>query len=227
MIGWQERARRHAAPEYSHAMPNGFCLGGHSGRLERWSYDGSRWVAAEPSRYGFCVWGYDNDTPEVIRLGENLSGREVERLAESFLAVEEVALEAEGAKERLQRLFQSTPEVKENDQSLPLAVVRKERQRGRRSVRSRTLSPFEGAGSCAVRIRSLAQRGAMSVEASIWIASYLLAILGLAKAASSEQPLLWLAVWPAPVALASTIFIFFRQGFHFQNGVLVLGRRRG
>jgi len=67
----------------------------------------------------------------------------------------------------------------------------------------------------------------MSVEASIWIASYLLAILGLAEAASSEQPLLWLAVWPAPVALASTIFIFFRQGFHFQNGVLVLGRRRG
>jgi hypothetical protein len=67
----------------------------------------------------------------------------------------------------------------------------------------------------------------MSVEASIWIASYLLAILGLAKAASSEQSLLWLAVWPAPVALASTIFIFFRQGFHFQNGVLVLGRRRG
>jgi hypothetical protein len=29
----------------------------------------------------------------------------------------------------------------------------------------------------------------------------------------------------APVALVSTIFIFFRQGFHFQNGVLVLGRR--
>jgi hypothetical protein len=49
-------------------------------------------------------------------------------------------LEAEGAKDRLQRLFQSTPEVKKND---------------------------------------------------------------------------------------STIFIFFRQGFHFQNGVLVLGRRRG
>ena len=52
------------------------------------------------------------------------------------------------------------------------------------------------------------QRGAVSVEASIWIASYLLAILGLVKAAYSEQPLLWLAVWPAPVALASTIFIF-------------------
>ena len=82
-------------------------------------------------------------------------------------------------------------------------------------------------GFCAVRIRSVAQRGAVSVEACIWIASYLLAILGLVKAVYSEQPLLWLAVWPVPVALVSTIFIFFRQGFHFRNGVLVLGRRRG
>ena len=101
----------------------------------------------------------------------------------------------------------------------------KERERRRLSVRSRTLSPFEGAGDCAVRIRSVAQRGAVSVEACIWIASYLLAILGLVKAAYSEQPLFWLAVWPAPVAVASTIFILFRHGFHFQNGVLVLGRR--
>ena len=93
IIRWQEHARRHAAPEYSHAMPNGFCLGGHSGRPERWSHDGSRWVAAEPSGYGFCVWGYDDDSPEVVRLGVNLSGREVERLADLFLAAEEVALE--------------------------------------------------------------------------------------------------------------------------------------
>jgi hypothetical protein len=64
-------------------------------------------------------------------------------------------------------------------------------------------------------------------RACIWIAGYLLAVLGLVKAAYSEQPLLWLAVWPAPVALASTIFVFLRQGFHFQDGVLVLGRRRG
>jgi hypothetical protein len=61
--------------------------------LERCSHDGSRWVAAEPSRYGFCVWGYDNDMPEVARLGVNLSEREVERLADLFLAVQEVALE--------------------------------------------------------------------------------------------------------------------------------------
>jgi hypothetical protein len=138
-----------------------------------------------------------------------------------------LVLEAEGAKERLRRPFQSAPEVKKNDQSLPLAIVQKERQRRRRSVRSRTLFQFEGSGYCAIRIRSVAQRGAVSVEASIWIASYLLVILGVVKAAYSEQPLLWLSVWPAPIALVSTIFIFFRQGFHFQNGVLVLGRRRG
>jgi hypothetical protein len=30
--------------------------------------------------------GYDNDAPVVVRLGENLSGREVERVAELFLA---------------------------------------------------------------------------------------------------------------------------------------------
>jgi hypothetical protein len=74
-------------PEDSHLMPNGFCLGGHGGEAERCSTDGSRSVAAEPPRYGFCVWGYNNDTPEVVRLGVNLTGREVERLAELFLAL--------------------------------------------------------------------------------------------------------------------------------------------
>ena len=95
MIPSQEYPPRRAAPEYSHAMPNGFCLGGQSGGLDRCSHDGSRWVAAEPSRYGFCVWGYDNDQSEVARLGVNLSGSEVERLADIFLVVKEVALEAE------------------------------------------------------------------------------------------------------------------------------------
>jgi len=101
----------------------------------------------------------------------------------------------------------------------------KERERNRLSVRSRTFSPCEGAGD-RVRNRLVTQYGAVSVQACIWIASYLLAIVGLINAAYSEQPLLWLAVWPAPVALASTIFVFLRQGFHFQDGVLVLGRRR-
>ncbi len=127
-------------------------------------------------------------------------------------------LDAEAVKERLQRLFQSIPEVEKNDRSLLFGVVRKERQRRRHSIRSRTHSAFEGAGYCAFRIKSVAQRGAVNVEASIWIASCLLAILGLVKAVYSEQPFLWLAVWPAPVVLASTIFIFFRQGFRFQNG---------
>ncbi len=134
-------------------------------------------------------------------------------------------LEAEGAKERLQRLFQSAPGLEKNDQSPPPpSTVWK--QRPRPSVRSRTLSPSGAVGYCTARVSSAAQCGSVSIEASIWIASYLLAILGLVKAAYSEQPLLWLAVWPAPIVLVSTIFIFFREGFHFRNGVLFLGRRR-
>jgi hypothetical protein len=111
-------------------------------------------------------------------------------------------LQAEDRKKRLLRLLRSTPEPVKNGQSPPLALVRRQRQ-------------------------SLATlRGGVRIEASIWIASYVLAVLGLVNAAYSEQPLLWLAVWPAPIVLASTIFIFLRQGFHFRNGVLVLGRRR-
>jgi hypothetical protein len=51
--------------------------------------------------------------------------------------------------------------------------------------------------SRAVGIRSLAQRGAMSVEVGIWIGSGVLAILGLVQAVHSVQHLLWLAIWPA------------------------------
>ena len=111
-------------------------------------------------------------------------------------------LRVEDRKKRLRRLLWSTPEPVKNGQSPSLALVRRQRQ-------------------------SLAtQCGGVSIEASIWIASYVLTVLGLVNAAYSEQPLLWLAVWPAPIVLACTIFIFFRQGFHFRNGVLVLGRRR-
>jgi hypothetical protein len=56
--------------------------------------------------------------------------------------------------------------------------------------------------------------------------SCVVVILGLIKAAYSEQPLIWLAIWPFPVAIASTILIFVRQGCHFERGVLVLGRRQ-
>ena len=76
-----------------------------------------------------------------------------------------------------------------------------------------------------VGIRSLAQSGAMNVEVGIWIGSGVLAILGLLQAVHSAQPILWLVIWPAPITLLSTIFIFLSQGFHFRNGVLVLGRR--
>jgi hypothetical protein len=133
-------------------------------------------------------------------------------------------LDAKGARERLERLFQSAPELEKNDQSLPPAAARKQRQRRRRSARSRTPYPSEGIGHSAVRVSFTARLGSASIEATIWIASYVLAILGLINAAYSEQPLLWLAIWPAPIVLASVIFIFFRRGFHYRDGLLVLGR---
>ena len=74
--------------------------------------------------------------------------------------------------------------------------------------------------------RLASQSGAASFKSIVWMVSGLVAILGLVKAAHSEQPLLWLAAWPIPVTLACTIFIFVREGFHFRNGVLVFGRRR-
>jgi hypothetical protein len=104
-------------------------------------------------------------------------------------------LEVKGTKERLRRLFQSAPALKDK-------------------------------GNSALKSRSVTQSGAAGLEFIIWILGCLVAILGLFKAAHSEQPLLWLAVWPIPVTLACTIFIFVREGFHFQDGVLVLGRRR-
>jgi hypothetical protein len=80
--------------------------------------------------------------------------------------------------------------------------------------------------ACDPRMGSVTQPVVASFESAVWIVSCLFVILGLIHAAGSEQPLLWLAVWPAPVALACTIFTFFRQGFHFEDGALVLGRQR-
>jgi len=51
-------------------------------------------------------------------------------------------------------------------------------------------------------------------EASIWVVSFALVILGLTKAAYSSESTIWLA-----------ITAFLRQGCHYRNGVLVLGRR--
>jgi hypothetical protein len=89
--------------------------------------------------------------------------------------------------------------------------------------------PFalERTGSVTAGFRTMLQRSSVRIDAVVWIACCLVTVLGLAKAATSEQPFLWVALWPAPVVLASTVFIFLRQGFHFQDGVLVLGRRQG
>jgi len=126
MTGRLECTRRHGAPEYTHVIPNGFWLGGHSGRPERWSHDGTRWVAAEPSRYGFSVWGYDNDAPVVVRLGENLSGREVERVAELFLA-----------EKTEERNASSNWDVGQTKQVKP-STLRASRKRGTRNVEFRS-----------------------------------------------------------------------------------------
>jgi hypothetical protein len=76
------------------------------------------------------------------------------------------------------------------------------------------------------RIRLVAQWGIGGLESCAWIFGCLVAFLGVLAAAHSNKPLFWLMVWPVPVAFACTVFIFVRQGFHFQNGVLVLGRSR-
>jgi hypothetical protein len=63
-------------------------------------------------------------------------------------------------------------------------------------------------------------------EASIWVISLTLVILGMTKAAYSSEPMVWLTIWPAPLVLISTITTFLRQGCHYRDGVLVLGRHR-
>jgi hypothetical protein len=133
-------------------------------------------------------------------------------------------LDAKRAKERIERAFQLDREPERNNQPPPPAAGRNQRRRRRRSARSRTPYPTQDAGRSAHTARVGARLSSRGIEAAIWIASYVLAILGLINAAYSEQPLLWLVIWPAPVVLASTIFIFFRRGFHYRDGLFVLGR---
>jgi hypothetical protein len=64
-------------------------------------------------------------------------------------------------------------------------------------------------------------------QVSIWVVSFTLVIFGMAKAAYSSEAMVWLTIWPAPVVLISTITAFLRQGCHYRDGVLVLGRHRG
>ena len=62
-----------------------FCLNGYSGRQERWALDGHRWVAAEPRRNGFELWGYQDDTPEIVYLGSGAHEEQLEKLADQFI----------------------------------------------------------------------------------------------------------------------------------------------
>jgi hypothetical protein len=62
-----------------------FWLNSYSGRQERWALDGHRWIAAEPRRNGFDLWGYQDDTPEVVYLGGGVREEQLEELADEFL----------------------------------------------------------------------------------------------------------------------------------------------
>jgi hypothetical protein len=64
----------------------------------------------------------------------------------------------------------------------------------------------------------------VAAEASIWIVSLALVILGVTKAAYSSESMIWLATWPAPLVVIWTITAFLRQGCHYRDGLLVLGR---
>jgi hypothetical protein len=62
-----------------------FWMNGDSGRQERWALEGHRWVAAEPRRNGFDLWGYQDDTPEIVYLGRGVREEQLEKLADQFL----------------------------------------------------------------------------------------------------------------------------------------------
>ena len=47
--------------------------------------DGHRWVAAEPRRNGFDLWGYQDDTPEIVHLGNGANEEQLEKLAAQFI----------------------------------------------------------------------------------------------------------------------------------------------
>ena len=122
-------------------------------------------------------------------------------------------VDAEGAKKRLSSLFRTGWELDRRSQLGSPAS----QQKLNRSLQPRLgrLAPSpEASGRCVRGHRLVAQWGSTTIETTVWIVSFLFAVLGLARAAYSESPLVWLSVWPAPLALASTIFIFFRQGFH-------------
>jgi hypothetical protein len=66
-------------------MMKSFSLNGSSGRQERWAMDGHRWVAAEPRRNELDLWGYQDDTPQIVHLGSGANVEHLEKLADQFL----------------------------------------------------------------------------------------------------------------------------------------------
>ena len=62
-----------------------FWLNGYSGRQERWALDGHRWVAAEPRRSGFDLWGFQDAAPEIVDLGSCAHEEQLEKLADQYL----------------------------------------------------------------------------------------------------------------------------------------------
>ena len=65
-----------------------FWLNNSSGRQERWAVDGHRWVAAELRRNELDLWGYQDDTPEIVHLGSCANDEQLEQLekvADQFL----------------------------------------------------------------------------------------------------------------------------------------------
>jgi hypothetical protein len=134
-------------------------------------------------------------------------------------------LEVEAAKKRLSSALRTGWEADRQSQARSPANHQKFNRLLRPGLGSLAPSP-EVTGRCVRGSRLATQSGGVTIETSVWIVSYLFAVLGLVRAAYSENPLVWLAVWPAPVALISTIFIFSRQGFHYRDGLLVLGRDR-
>ena len=66
-------------------MLKSFWLNGYSGRQERWAMDGHRWVAAEPRRNGFDLWGYQDDAPEIVHLGNGANEEQLEKLVDQFI----------------------------------------------------------------------------------------------------------------------------------------------
>jgi len=75
-------------------MMKSFWLNGSSGRQVRWTMDGHRWVAAEPRINGLDLWGYQDDTPEIVHLGSGANEEQLVKLADQFLLADPEVINA-------------------------------------------------------------------------------------------------------------------------------------